>query len=154
MTRSKNRKSANGTQAGGRSPLAAGYSTKPTDPCPCGTGKAFGDCCGTLHAGARRAATCEQLMRARYSAHVVGDADFLLSTWDASVRPRVIEFDPALRWTGLEIVATTAGNLLDAEGTVDFIAHFEHGDDDTRGFHQEHSRFVRNDKRWVYLDAR
>ncbi len=156
MKRSKKRdRPDRGAPTGGRSPLATGKATTDTDPCPCGLAKLYGQCCGPLHDGQRHAATCEQLMRARYCAHVVGDEAFLLSTWDASERPTAIGFDPAVRWIRLEILGSTGGNLLDKEGTVDFVATYEQvdGSSSTAHTHQENSRFVRNDKRWAYLDA-
>jgi SEC-C motif domain protein len=156
VTRSKRKPRLDGPETlGGRSPLATGSGTDAADPCPCGAGKPYGNCCGPLHAGERRAATCEQLMRARYTAYVVGDGAFLLCTWDPSVRPVSISFDPGMRWTGLEILGSTGGNLLDTEGTVDFVASYEHTAEGstTSHSHREHSRFVRNDSRWVYLDA-
>ncbi len=158
MKRTKKRLLAGATtgRADGRSPLAAGNATGPEDRCPCGTGKTYRHCCGPLHSGERHAASCEQLVRARYSAHVVGDEAFLLRTWDASARPPAIGFDPAVRWTRLQILDSTGGNLLDDEGSVDFLATYERTEDDgtvTAHSHEEHSRFIRNDKRWAYLTA-
>jgi SEC-C motif domain protein len=49
-------------------------------PCPCGSGKGYAACCGLLHAGAP-AADAEALMRSRYSAYVLGLADYLRATW-------------------------------------------------------------------------
>lgn len=124
------------------------------DRCPCDSGSSYDRCCGPLHLGEKRAATCEQLMRARYSAHVVGDDAFLLATWDPSTRPTAIGTDPAVHWTGLVILGTTKGNLLDQEGTVEFIASYQRdAHDATTLQHRELSRFVRADSRWVYLDA-
>ena len=88
-------------------------------------------------------------MRARYSAHAVQDEPFLLRSWDPATRPRHITFDPSVRWTRLEILSTTGGNLLDSEGTVDFVAHFEVAG--AAQTHHEVSRFVRSDHRWVYV---
>jgi branched-chain amino acid transport system ATP-binding protein len=61
-------------------------------------------------------------MRSRYSAFAVGDARYLLDTWHTGTRPRSLRLDPAVRWTGLEVLATTGGGFLDAEGTVEFRA--------------------------------
>ena len=91
--------------------------------CPCGTGLTYAECCGRLHDGTHFAATAEQLMRSRYSAFVVGDPAYLQETWHPSTRPRSLELDPDVRWTGLEIVATTGGSMLDTEGIVEFRAH-------------------------------
>jgi SEC-C motif-containing protein len=119
----------------------------PDGRCPCGSLLPYPDCCGPLHDGIARAGTAEQLMRSRYSAFAVGDADYLLATWHPSTRPRRLRLDPALRWTGLEVLATTGGALLAAEGTVEFRAR------STAGSQHERSRFVREDGRWFYLDG-
>ncbi len=119
--------------------------------CPCGTGLPLAECCGQLHAGAAPAATAEQLMRSRYSAFTVGDAGYLLSTWHPSTRPRSLDLDPAMRWTGLDVLATVGGTLLATEGTVEFRAH--HVVDRVAGAQHENSRFARLDGRWYYLDG-
>ena len=119
--------------------------------CPCGTGLPYDDCCGPLHAGTTPAATAEQLMRSRYSAFTVGDAAYLLATWHPSTRPPALEFDPGVRWLGLDVLATDGGGLLAAEGTVEFVAHRVSGGE--RGEQHEVSRFVREDGGWRYLDA-
>jgi SEC-C motif-containing protein len=115
--------------------------------CPCGTGLPYADCCGRLHDGTASAATAEQLMRSRYSAFVVGDPAYLLATWHEPTRPRSLELDPDVRWTGLEIVATSGGSMLDTEGTVAFRASR------VDGVQAERSRFVRENGRWFYLDG-
>jgi len=115
--------------------------------CPCGTGLPYAECCGRLHDGRASAATAEQLMRSRYSAFVVGDPAYLLATWHERTRPRSLELDPDARWTGLEIVATSGGSMLDTEGTVAFRASR------VDGVQAERSRFVRENGRWFYLDG-
>jgi SEC-C motif-containing protein len=123
----------------------------PSRPCPCGTGLTYAECCGRLHDGTATAATAEQLMRSRYSAFAVGDPAYLLDTWHSSTRPRALELDPAVRWTGLDVLATTGGGLLAVEGTVEFRAH--HLAAGVRGHQHENSRFTREDGRWRYLDG-
>jgi SEC-C motif-containing protein len=119
--------------------------------CPCSTGLPYAGCCGRLHDGTATAATAEQLMRSRYSAFALGDPAYLLATWHPTTRPRTLHLDPAVRWTGLEVLATTGGALLAAEGTVEFRAH--HLVDGVRGAQHERSRFVRQDGQWRYLDG-
>ena len=119
--------------------------------CPCGTGLTYAECCGPLHDGTAAAATAEQLMRSRYSAFAVGDAAHLHATWDPATRPRSLEFDPAVRWTGLEVLGSTGGRVFDAEGTVEFRAHSRVGGVDR--VQAERSRFRRVDGRWVYVDG-
>ncbi|WP_040338782.1 YchJ family protein [Candidatus Blastococcus massiliensis] len=119
--------------------------------CPCGTGLPYAECCGRLHEGAAAAATAEQLMRSRYSAFAVGDPAYLLATWHSTTRPRDLDLDPATRWTGLDVLATTGGGLLAAEGRVRFRASYLR--DGADGTQEELSRFVREDGAWRYLDA-
>ncbi len=115
--------------------------------CPCGLGTAYEQCCGTAHAG-RPPATAEALMRSRYAAFALDNADYVLSSWHPDTRPAEIEPDAQLRWLRLEVLDTVGGGLFDAEGQVEFKAHFrDHG---TAGEMQERSRFVRHDGRWVY----
>jgi SEC-C motif-containing protein len=119
--------------------------------CPCGTGSSYAACCGRLHDGTATAGTAEQLMRSRYSAFAVGDPAYLLATWHPDTRPGALELDPQVRWTGLEVLSTTGGSLLAAEGTVAFRAHWRSGR--STGVQAEDSRFVREAGRWVYLDG-
>ena len=119
--------------------------------CPCGTGLTYDECCGRLHDGTATARTAEQLMRSRYSAFAVGDAGYLLATWHPSTRPRTLDLDPAVRWTGLDVLATTGGSLLAAEGTVEFRA--SRLVDRVAGAQHENSRLARVDGRWYYLDG-
>jgi SEC-C motif domain protein len=120
-------------------------------PCPCGTGLPLAGCCGRLHDGTAPAATAEQLMRSRYSAFVLGDAGYLLTTWHPTTRPRSLDLDPDVRWAGLEILRTTGGSMLAAEGTVEFRARYVRAG--RAGAQHENSRFVREDGRWYYLDG-
>ncbi|MFH8570450.1 YchJ family protein [Streptomyces sp. NPDC017993] len=123
----------------------------PASPCPCGRAETYRECCAPFHRGSAAAPTAERLMRSRYSAFAVGDAGYLLRTWHPSTRPEGLDFEPAQRWTGLDILGTTGGSAFHAEGTVEFRAHYSlHGD---TGSQHENSRFVREDGRWVYVDA-
>ena len=122
----------------------------PGDRCPCGTGLAFGECCGRFLSGAATAPTAQQLMRSRYTAFVVGDVAYLLATWHPSTRPARLELDPGIAWRSLEIVRTERGGPLDREGVVEFAARYRA--DGERGVQRETSRFVRDD-RWRYVDA-
>jgi SEC-C motif domain protein len=119
--------------------------------CPCGSGLTLDECCGRLHDGTATAATAEQLMRSRYSAFVLGGTGYLLETWHPTTRPRTLALDDTVRWTGLDVVATTGGGPLETAGTVEFRAHYVAGG--SAGVQHEHSRFVRDDGRWRYLDG-
>jgi len=86
-------------------------------------------------------------MRSRYSAFVKRDEAYLLRSWHPGTRPARVDFDPGMRWTGLEILATTDGTAFHTTGTVTFRASFKGG-----SLH-ERSRFERVDGAWVYVDG-
>jgi SEC-C motif domain protein len=117
--------------------------------CPCGTGLTYAECCGRLHDGTASAATAEQLMRSRYSAFALGDDAYLSRSWHTSTRPPHLRTDRSQRWTRLEILGASGGGLLDAEGSVEFRAHYSASG--RPGVLHEDSCFVREGGRWVYL---
>lgn len=90
-------------------------------------------------------------MRSRYSAYAVGDLDHIFRTWHPRTRPDVLEPDPALTWTALEILDVVAGGHGDETGEVEFVASFQRPEG--AGERRERSRFVRRATRWVYVDA-
>ncbi len=91
-------------------------------------------------------------MRSRFSAFAVGNAAYLLCSWHPDTRPATLELDPATQWRRLDVVRTVRGGPLDTEGVVEFRAYYRQ--DGAAEVLQETSRFVRQDGRWVYLDAR
>ncbi|WP_407923907.1 YchJ family protein [Actinoplanes derwentensis] len=107
----------------------------------------YDDCCGALHAG-KAAADPEALMRSRFSAYALDNSSHVLATWHPETRPATIDNDSGLRWARLEVVDRSGGGVFDAEGTVEFRAHYvDGGRPDVLA---ERSRFVRHDGRWVY----
>ncbi|HYG06735.1 MAG TPA: YchJ family metal-binding protein [Stenotrophomonas sp.] len=121
--------------------------------CPCGRPTEYAGCCGRLHRG-EPAADAEALMRSRYSAYVLHDADYLLRTWHPSTRPAQLSLEePAgarTTWLGLDVQRAGATGPDSAE--VTFLARYRIGGGRAVRM-QEHSRFVREDGRWYYLDA-
>jgi SEC-C motif-containing protein len=112
--------------------------------CPCGSGTPYDACCGPLHRNARQAETAEELMRSRYAAYVVGDADHVFRTWHPRTRPADVTPDPAMRWTGLEVLdASEEGDTAEVEFRASYAGGSMH----------EHSRFERRAGRWVYVDG-
>ena len=124
--------------------------------CPCGSGKTFGECCGALISGAVKAATPEALMRARYSAYVSGDVEFLRTSGTAALQDSFDEqtsraWSKAATWHGLEIIRTEAGGPEDDEGIVEFRALYTANGEFCN--HHEVSRFVREDGEWKFDDG-
>lgn len=123
-----------------------------TGHCPCGSGRAYRQCCGPLHDGTVAAATAEALMRSRFSAFARGHADYLLSSWHPGTRPERLDLDEQITWRRLQIVDTESGGADDDTGIVEFRAQYlQHG---KRHILHERSRFSRaRDGTWRYVDG-
>ncbi|HET8870991.1 MAG TPA: YchJ family metal-binding protein [Aquabacterium sp.] len=122
------------------------------EPCPCGSGRAYAQCCGRYHEGplAGQAPDPEALMRSRYSAFVLDLRAYLIETWHRDTRPDTIEPpEPGLRWLGLEV--RKAALLAADRGMVEFVARSKLGGRAHR-LH-EVSEFVKEDGRWYYTRA-
>lgn len=115
-----------------------------SQPCPCGTGRSLDDCCGPLLATERLAETAEELMRSRYTAYALGDAEHLWRTWDPRTRPEEPYLGEA-GWDGLVVHEVVDGGREDRTGVVAFVA--THGVD---GRLEERSLFTRRGGRWFY----
>ena len=116
--------------------------------CPCGLGMPYDACCGRFISGASSAPTAEALMRSRYSAYVLGDGAYIARTWAEETRPADLHVNPAGEpFTRLQVVSTSGGGPFDAEGTVEFAAHYP------GGAMRERSRFERRAGSWVYVDG-
>ena len=124
--------------------------------CHCGSSRPFDECCGPVLSGERAAATAEALMRARYSAYVEKNLEFLQNSlhpqhrddWDPASTARWAE---GSQWLGLEIRSVRDGQTGDAEGTVEFIADYKAQGQRRR--HHEVGRFALVDGRWYYVDG-
>jgi SEC-C motif domain protein len=122
-------------------------------PCPCGSTLSYQTCCAPLHQG-QAAASCEQLMRSRYSAFVLGLGDYLVQSWHPDFLGGLTAIElgrQETRWVGLEIVNTQDGTPDDEEGQVEFKAWFL--DAGQRHCLHERSRFTRLARRWVYTEG-
>lgn len=124
--------------------------------CPCCSGLPLEECCRPILSGERAAPTAEALMRARYSAHCLGEFGFLARSMHPSIREETTPEEmkawaEALTWSGLEIVATEGGGENDETGRVSFIARYA-----VKGVPQElreDAEFVREDGQWYYRDG-
>ncbi len=126
-------------------------STPSHDPCPCGSGRTYRQCCGPLHAGGAVAGDAEALMRSRYCAFVLADEGYLLRTWHPDTRPENLGLDqpPLPKWLGLAVKRHEV--LNDDQALVEFVALYKIGGRAHR-LH-ETSRFLRIGANWYYLDG-
>jgi SEC-C motif domain protein len=93
-------------------------------PCPCGSGRSLADCCLPLLSGSSHARTAESLMRSRYSAYVLGNAEYLAASWHVSTRPPQLDAGTNVEWLGLQVLSCRAGMENDTRGSVEFIARY------------------------------
>lgn len=95
-------------------------------------------------------------MRARYTAFVIGDVDFILNshhpkTRDEVNREGIEEWSRKSEWLGLTILGTEAGGEKDSQGIVDFSARYKA--EGKEQDHRERSLFEREKGRWMFVDA-
>ena len=122
------------------------------DKCPCCSGKLYSSCCEPFITGKGKPITAEELMRSRYTANVIKNADYLLLSWHPSKRPEKINAVTIPDFNGLEIIRTEAGREGDIQGIVEFKAKST----SQKGIWVLHetSRFVKEKDQWLYLNGK
>lgn len=118
--------------------------------CPCGTALEFDDCCAKVHLNLDHARSAEMLMRARYSAFVVHNIDFLYTTFHPSTRRfqsrgDIQSWANECKWMHLEIVSSSANK-------VEFKAHYMDLAMNVH-VHHEKSNFEKIENNWYYVDG-
>lgn len=122
-------------------------------PCPCGSGRTFGECCQPVLAQKRVPATAEELMRSRFTAHVVGDFRHLHRTDLETAGKAYVEEETEgqeLPWTRLVVHSHDLGPKPDM-AFVDFSAYYRAGEGE-QALHEK-SEFVRQNGTWFYTRA-
>lgn len=125
--------------------------------CPCGSGKSKDDCCGPV-IQSESAKTALALMRSRFTAFSLGEAQYLYNSTHSRYRKEyniesIKQWSEENIWTKLEIVSVEHGSVSDARGIVEFKAYFT----DANGKSQEHherSNFLKEEGKWFYLDGK
>jgi SEC-C motif-containing protein len=120
--------------------------------CQCGSAIEYARCCGPFHFGEKKPLTAEALMRARFTAYALHDGNYLLDTWDATVRPKLIDFSQEkICWQQLKISNTKKGGINDTKGVVEFKAYYLL--DGEEHVMNEISQFIKRADDWFYLDG-
>jgi len=119
--------------------------------CFCGSQKAFSNCCEPYIKNIKKAPTAEALMRSRYTAYAIQEADYLMETTHSSTRKNhskaaILEWSKSNNWLHLEI-------LNASENTVEFKAYFI---DNLlqANVHHEKSTFKFENGSWFYVDGK
>jgi len=123
--------------------------------CYCGSKKKYQYCCEPYLSGKKLPQTAEQLMRSRYTAFCQKEIPYLIETAippeDRSTNEQELaKTMQKTTWLGLIVVSTEQGKKQDQVGFVEFVAAFQI---DKPRQHHERSRFVKNKRRWFYLDG-
>lgn len=104
-----------------------------------------------IHQDISKAATAEQLMRARYSACAQLNEDFMMHSWHPKTCPFTLSLEPTTKWIGLSVNNTEGGGPKDETGQVEFVARYKING--RAGRLHEISRFGRHNGHWVYIDG-
>lgn len=123
--------------------------------CPCGSVFPYTDCCGLLIRGSTAADTAEDLMRSRYTAHVVEEWDYLVQTRHPDERKDLRDLaiaNEGVEWKKLEVLDSQKGGRGDEEGEVTYVATFEK-DGKTETL-RETAVFLKEEGRWYYCGQR
>ncbi len=119
--------------------------------CPCCSGKEYEVCCEPFHKRLEDAPTAELLMRSRFSAFAIPNAEYLLGTTLPAKRKfhkikDLQKWGEINVWTKLEIVNSSNSSQ------VEFKAYYT----DEKGkpqIHHELSIFEKLNKRWYYVSG-
>lgn len=126
--------------------------------CRCNSGKNYEECCLPFHQGALPK-TALELMRSRYTAYALGDADYILKTTHKDnpelrlsgrlQKQQILSFSQNTKFNGLEILDVQEGELNDLTGTVTFHVTLSQGNRDVS--YTEKSSFKKENGAWIYL---
>jgi SEC-C motif-containing protein len=121
--------------------------------CPCGL-SALSGLLRPLYQWWGSCSHAESLMRSRYAAYTMNNADYLLASWHASTRPAELDLsreERFVKWMSLDVLSTQAGGKDDEAGVVEFVARYKVNGRAQR-LH-EISRFRKEDGHWFYVDG-
>ena len=125
--------------------------------CPCGSGQTLADCCQPIINADQRALTAEALIRARYTAHTLGEMEFIMATHHPSTRADIDEvatrrWAGESTWLGLEIMNVDGGQQEDSTARIEFMARYRDGAR-RRHTHYERAVFEKYHGQWYFRDA-
>jgi len=124
--------------------------------CPCGSNRTYSECCEPIISSKKVAATCEELMRSRYTAFTMSNVDYLMHSHHTETRKlkeakNIKKWAASVQWMGLVILIKQGGALKDDMGYVEFRAmYLEAGQ--LQQIHEK-SFFKRENGKWVYVSG-
>jgi peptide deformylase len=123
--------------------------------CPCGTGMKYAECCARFHGG-ELPENALQLMRSRFTAYVLGNADYIIKTTHPA-NPHYVENKAAWKRSLAQLAQETLFHKLEVldfqedgpTGMVTFVAYHSRGEEDKT--FTEKSYFEKKNGQWLYL---
>jgi len=129
----------------------------PNNVCPCGSLKKYKKCCKVFHDGST-AKTAEELMRSRFTAYILNDANYIIKTTHNdnqdytlnidSWKKDIMNFSDYTDFIKLEIFESIEGKK---ESFVKFRATLQQ--DNLDASFTENSRFLKVNNKWLYVDG-
>lgn len=129
------------------------------DFCPCGSTKKYKKCCKTFHDNISIPKTALELMKSRYCAYAVSNANYIISTSHEknidfstdlnSWQKDILSFCTNTKFEKLEIIDFIEGEI---ESYVTFKAYLFQNNQDVSFV--EKSRFLKENDKWFYVDGK
>lgn len=127
------------------------------DTCPCGSNSAYAQCCRPVIKGETTPAKAEQVMRARYSAYVRQEIEYIFTSLHPAHRA---DYDvkstrawaESAEWHQFEVLETIGGGPEDDDGKIEFtVSYTEKG---IRKEYHELSTFKKEGATWYFVDGK
>lgn len=129
------------------------------DFCPCGSTKKYKKCCKTFHDNISIPKTALELMKSRYCAYAVSNANYIISTSHEknidfstdlnSWQKDILSFCTNTKFERLEIIDFIEDEI---ESFVTFKAYLFQNNQDVSFV--EKSRFLKENDKWFYVDGK
>ena len=121
--------------------------------CPCGSNKAFSECCESFIKEVKLPETAEKLMRSRYSAYDKKEIDYLFNTTYPEYqkyydKESIRQWAAITVWKKLEVIRTVKGQTSDTTGQVEFKAYYS--ENGINKVHHELSDFKKENGKWFF----
>lgn len=122
-----------------------------SNPCPCGSEFNLEQCCAPYIYDGVGAPTAEKLMRSRFTAYFLHEAEYLYNTTHVSQKKYtnksdILTWAKLNTWQKLEI-------LNFSENIVEFKAYYL-DENQTPQIHHEKSTFINFENAWYYVDGK
>ena len=129
------------------------------DFCPCGSTKKYKKCCKTFHDNISIPKTALELMKSRYCAYAVSNANYIIST----SHEKNIDFSTDLNSWQKDILSFCTNTKFERLEIIDFIEYeiesfvtfkaylFQNNQDVS---FVEKSRFLKENDKWFYVDGK